>query len=225
MPRVLPRPFLLLPLLLVGPRLLLGTSSHQGAGGVALALAIAALAVPALAARDDRRPVGPETLGVLLLAVAAGIGVFDGVLALAPAGALLLCGGAFAFLLAGATRLGRACTGRPILAQASATGLAIVLFGAVFVARPILDGLPRAWRPAAVQGLVAVNPLAAPIGGILGVDWLRGPRTYLANEIGPYHPYAYPGWLPVVLVQVGAGGMLTGIGLIVGRRRGKEASS
>lgn len=160
--------------------------------------AVLAVAVPALA---SRRWGGLRSAGILAGSALGALFVAGTLLMADPARAfaatLPLAG--FAVASAGGARLLLAA-GAP---RAAAAGLAALLGCALlvlpFLADPLVEpGGPGKSSPGAVAGILGASPLAASVGGGLGVDLLRAPLAYGGpsgpglSRIGAYHPSPYP---------------------------------
>jgi hypothetical protein len=160
--------------------------------------------VPCAAARGGLRV--PAAL-VLAGALASG----------SPGAGVVLLG--FGIFLAGLVRaLGAARCPVPAAAGlASLLGCGLLVLP--FLGDPLVEARgPGKGSPAAIAALVGGSPLAAAVGGGLGVDLLKTPRAYGSSggglsRIGAYYAYAYPrpaaagaGWAAAgLLLAAGAG--------------------
>ncbi len=158
---------------------------------------VLAVGVPALASRRSgglRKAgiLGGLVLGSLLLAGIALEGPDRAFRALLP-----LAG--FSAAAAGGSRW-LAAWGAPRAAAAGLAALAgCALLVLPFLGDPLVEpGPPGKSSPASVEALLGFSPLAASVGGGLGVDYLRAPLAYGGprgpglSRIGAFHPCPYP---------------------------------
>ncbi len=179
-----------------------------------------AVGVPALSGRGWRNTL---LAGAVLVATAAGgaallVGPGPGL-----AAALPLAG--FALAMAGMA----AALGASRLPAAAASGLAGMLGCGLlvlpFLADPLVESRgPGRVSPGAVAAILGGSPLAASLGGGLGVDFLKTPRAYGGSgggglsRIGAYYSYAYPAPLASGAGFAVAGALLLAGSGVVSRR-------
>ena len=168
----------------------------QAAAVLALGGVLLATLVPAVTVRRGVVR-GALLVGGVLLAAGGGGVLLSGSPGRVCLALLPLAG--FALTLAGLTRLLVALR-LPGAAAAGLAGLAgCALLVLPFLGDPLVEpGKPGTPSPAAIEVLLDGCPLAASVGGGMGVDFMRTRSAYGSSagsplsRIGPYYAFEYP---------------------------------